>query len=101
MQCRTQFAACATPLRYRKVDIIAAGWRRFQAVPVYATEDANGRLRALKYTPEHMHCSALVWGALAPPNTGGGKSQFDFQKGLGAPWRRPALVGKNNEHSAS
>jgi ribosome biogenesis protein BMS1 len=53
---------------------MAAGWRRFQAVPVYATEDANGRLRALKYTPEHMHCSALVWGALAPPNAGAGES---------------------------
>ena len=39
-------------------------------MPVYATEDANGRHRMLKYTPEHMHCLATVFGALAPPNTG-------------------------------
>jgi len=39
-------------------------------VPVYATEDSNGRHRMLKYTPEHMHCLATIYGALAPPNTG-------------------------------
>jgi len=39
-------------------------------VPVYATEDSNGRHRMLKYTPEHMHCLATIHGALAPPNTG-------------------------------
>ena len=49
---------------------IDSGWRRFQSVPVYALEDANGRQRMLKYTPEHMHCLAVIWGKLAPPNTG-------------------------------
>ena len=39
-------------------------------MPVYATEDANGRHRMLKYTPEHMHCLATIYGAMAPPNTG-------------------------------
>ena len=24
----------------------------------------------LKYSPEHMHCLANIYGALAPPNTG-------------------------------
>ena len=47
-----------------------AGWRRLQSIPVYATEDANGRHRMLKYTPEHMHCLATIYGANAPPNTG-------------------------------
>lgn len=57
-------------LKNRDPLIFSIGWRRFQSVPVYATEDANARLRALKYTPEHMHCSAIIWGALAPPGTG-------------------------------
>ena len=26
--------------------------------------------RMLKYSPEHMHCLANIFGALAPPNTG-------------------------------
>ncbi len=26
--------------------------------------------RMLKYSPEHMHCLANIYGALAPPNTG-------------------------------
>lgn len=55
---------------YLTVELVSAGWRRFQSVPVYATEDSNGRHRMLKYTPEHMHCLATIHGALAPPNTG-------------------------------
>jgi ribosome biogenesis protein BMS1 len=39
-------------------------------MPVYATEDHNRRLRALKYSPEHMHCMAALWGPYLPPGTG-------------------------------
>lgn len=43
-----------------------------ERVYVQLTEDEVGPAasRMLKYTPEHAHCLANVYGALAPPGTG-------------------------------
>lgn len=59
-------------LKTRDPLVVSVGWRRAQVVPVFATEDANGRHRALKYTPEHAHCLAYAWfaGGAAPAGTG-------------------------------
>lgn len=50
--------------------LISIGWRRVQTQPIYASEDSNGRLRYLKYTPLHMHCNCAFYAPVAPTNTG-------------------------------
>lgn len=50
--------------------ILSIGWRRFQSMPVYDTEDAGGRRRFLKYTPEFLHCNATFWGPGVSPGAG-------------------------------
>jgi ribosome biogenesis protein BMS1 len=50
--------------------VFSIGWRRFQSCPLFSIEDQNERHRYLKYSPEHMHCHATIYGPVCPPNTG-------------------------------
>ncbi|KAJ1863425.1 Glycoside hydrolase 2 (Mannanase, beta-galactosidase) [Coemansia sp. RSA 989] len=49
--------------------VISVGWRRFQTIPTYFMNDRI-KNRMLKYTPEHMHCSAAVFGPYIQPGAG-------------------------------
>ncbi|CAJ1330640.1 unnamed protein product [Effrenium voratum] len=51
--------------------LLSVGWRRFQTLPVYSIEDrGEKRMRYLKYTLEHAHCTMTSYGPMVPPNTG-------------------------------
>lgn len=53
--------------------IFSVGWRRFQSMPLLSLKSVvagEERNRMIKYTPEHMHCFAQIYGPVTPPSTG-------------------------------
>ncbi|KAJ1884162.1 Glycoside hydrolase 2 (Mannanase, beta-galactosidase), partial [Kickxella alabastrina] len=49
--------------------VVSVGWRRFQTIPTYFMNDRIMN-RMLKYTPEHMHCGAAIYGPYVQPGAG-------------------------------
>ncbi|KAJ1480647.1 hypothetical protein T484DRAFT_1626822 [Baffinella frigidus] len=53
--------------------VFSLGWRRFQSMPLLSLKSVAAgeeRNRMIKYTPEHMHCFAQLYGPLTAPGTG-------------------------------
>jgi len=51
--------------------LVSNGWRRFQTCPTFSIEDrGEKRMRYLKYTLEHAHCTMTMYGPSVPPNAG-------------------------------
>lgn len=47
----------------------SVGWRKFQSLPVYCTEDEDERVRMIKYTPKFGYCFAVFYGPTFPVGT--------------------------------
>lgn len=50
--------------------IVSNGWRRYQTLITFATEDPNDRMRFLKYTPHHDFCMGVFYGNFSQQNSG-------------------------------
>lgn len=51
--------------------LLSVGWRRYQSVPTFSLEDrGEKRMRFLKYSLEHAHCTMTMFGPMVPPNVG-------------------------------
>ncbi|KAI3952904.1 hypothetical protein MKX01_028596 [Papaver californicum] len=50
--------------------IVSVGWRRYQTRPIYAQEDDGNRLHRIHHIPKHTDFLAMIWGPLAPQDTG-------------------------------
>ena len=50
--------------------IVSSGWRRYQSLIIFSTEDQNDRMRYLKYTPQHDFCYGVYYGNFCIQNTG-------------------------------
>jgi len=51
--------------------LLSVGWRRFQTLPTFSLEDrGEKRMRYLKYSLEHAHCTMTAYCPMMPPNTG-------------------------------
>lgn len=57
-------------VKSRDPAILSLGWRRFQTILTLGMQDYKGTTRAIKYSPEHLHCVATFYGPLTPTNTG-------------------------------
>eukprot|EP00727_Mastigamoeba_balamuthi_P009784 m51a1_g5428 putative ribosome biogenesis protein (1166) ;mRNA; r:149689-153735 len=57
-------------LKSRDPLVVSLGWRRYQTMLMYSMPDLKNHHRLVKYTPEHLHCTATFWGPVTPPNTG-------------------------------
>jgi len=41
--------------------IFSIGWRKFQSIPTFTTEDEDQRLRMIKYSPKFGHCTGVFY----------------------------------------
>ncbi|ELP90799.1 ribosome biogenesis protein BMS1, putative [Entamoeba invadens IP1] len=76
-------------VKTRNPIVISVGWRRYQTVATFSSEDLNGKQRMLKYTPKGVFCLMTFYGPACPNNSG----LIAFETGDASPYFRPCLTG--------